>query len=364
VRVCIVGGGLAGTLLAWRLAQTPDVRHVELLLGAQGRVDATSVSGGVVRGYEPRPAQRRLAIDSLAELRDSATLRQWSGYREVGSVYLRPSQPGLGAEVREIDARARGTVTLATDNELAKLGWAGLPAGTVGVLERLAGYVSPWRLRTALIADLTVRPRVTVSPADLETLTVLGDGAVRCSFAAGSRVYDVAVVAAGPWTPGLLARNGLGSPRLRTKAIQYTVYAVAGVRPPPFVDETTGLYGRPTGHGGLLLGLAGDEWDVPPGTRPARTHLQREAARLAANRLPALALVSALSSVNASDCYCDHPLLSLRPVAGSAGGVVTFTGGSGGSVKTALAASRRAARHLVGRRRCSAVRPLAPTPGE
>ncbi|MEY2440951.1 MAG: lysine N6-hydroxylase, partial [bacterium] len=55
MRVCIAGGGIAGTLLAWRLAARPEVEHVELLLGEDRRGDATEQSGGVVRAYERHP---------------------------------------------------------------------------------------------------------------------------------------------------------------------------------------------------------------------------------------------------------------------------------------------------------------------
>ncbi len=347
MRICIAGGGLAGTLLAWRLAQNPDVRRIDLLAGGQGNRDATGVSGGVVRGYEPARDQRTLALDSLAELRASTVLRRWSAYKETGSVYLRACDPSLVEELQEIEAALPCSVQLAEDAELSERGFVNLPAGTAGVIERYAGYLSPSRLRAALIRDLIARPRVTVSIAPLSVVRMRGDGTVRCTTPSRGQAYDIAVMATGAWTPGLLVRNGFECPGFRTKSIQYSVYAVRGKLPPPFVDETTGLYGRPIGGGRLLLGVATEDWDVPPGTRPVNTHLQRHAARLAETRLGGLAVLAPLASVNAGDCYCDPPLLALRAVPGCAGAVRTFTGGSGGSVKTALAASRQAAERLV-----------------
>ena len=47
------------------------------------------------------------------------------------------------------------------------------------------------------------------------------------------------------------------------------------------------------------------------------------------------------------DRYCDPPVRALRPVIGEHSVIWTFTGGSGGSVKTALAASREAAEQLL-----------------
>ncbi|MDX6678632.1 MAG: lysine N6-hydroxylase [Solirubrobacteraceae bacterium] len=350
MRVCIAGGGIAGTLLAWRLAARREVEHVELLLGDAGRADATELSGGVVRAYERHPAGRRLAIDSLAELLSSPLLRAWSGYRETGTLYLRAADAELPAELAEIDAELPGSAQLAGGDELAARGWAGLPAGTVGVIERCAGYVSPSRLRRALLHDLQARANVRVVRAAAGAVTVLADGSVTASADGRARACDVAVLAAGAWTPSVLAASGLPAAGLRTKSIQCATYRVRGRRPLPFADETSGLYGKPLAGGGLLLGLATDEWDVAPGERPPTLELHAAAERLAAERMPWLRIGRALTRVNATDCYCDPPVLALRPVAGEHGAIWTFTGGSGGSVKTALAASHEAAAQLLGAR--------------
>ncbi len=348
MRVCIAGGGLAGTLLAWRLARHREVEGIDLWAGVDGWCDATEHSGGVVRAYERHPAQRRLAIESLAELRASAVLRQWSQFRETGSCYLRAGDQDVDHEIREVDAAAPGSVRLATRQELADTGWAWLPGDTVGIIERRAGCVSPARLRAALLIDLGARRRVTVSASALATIEMIGDGlAVTASGEDQASCYDTVVLATGAWTPSLLASNGLDTAGLRTKAIQYTNFRVSGPTPPPFVDESTGLYGRPSPGGDLLLGVATHAWDQVPGLRAASPDLQRTAAELARTRLPHLAPLFPLSSINATDCYCEPPVLALRGVPAIGGALWTFTGGSGGSAKTALAASAEAARQLV-----------------
>ncbi len=351
MRVCVAGGGIAGTLLAWRLAHRPEVEHVELLLGEDRSTDATEQSGGVVRAYERHHEARRLAADSLAELESSPVLRTWSDYRRTGSVYLRRGGDGLDRELHDIDERVPASVRLAGAEDLASMGWAGLPEGTVGVVERRAGYISPARLRFALLADLAARRDVRVVRAAAGAVVVRADGTVTASAGGGRRTHDVAVLAAGAWTPALLHASGLSPEGLRTKAIRCAAFAVRGAaRPVPFADETSGLYGRPGSDGRLLLGIATDEWDVAPG-RPARPARHLAIARLAQARMPWLRLGGAQRSVDATDCYCDPPILALRPVAGEDGPIHTFTGGSGGSIKTALAASREAAEQLLGARR-------------
>lgn len=341
MRVCIAGGGIAGTLLAWRLAQRREVEHVELLLGEDGRTDATELSGGVVRAYERHPEGRRLALESLGELLSSSVLRAWSRYRETGVVYLRAGDDALHGELHAIDRQLPGSAQLMDGSELADIGWAGLPAGTVGVFERRAGYVSAAALRSAVLADLVSRTNVRVVRASASAVVVLSDGTVSALSRGRRRSHDVAVLATGAWTPGVLSASGLRSTGLRTKSIQCATYAVRGRRPMPFADETSGLYGRPTADGQLMLGLAG---------RAPTALLHTTAARIARARMPWLQLGRALATVNATDCFCDPPVLALRPVAGEPNVIWTFTGGSGRSVKTALAASREGAEQLLNAR--------------
>jgi glycine/D-amino acid oxidase-like deaminating enzyme len=347
MRVCVAGGGIAGTLFAWRLAQRPEVEHVELLLGNERRTDATELSGGVVRAYERHPEARRLAVESLSELLSSTVLRAWSGYRETGALSLRAGDDGLSGELLAIEARLPRSARLATAAELARLGWAGLPLGTVGVVERRAGYVSATRLRCAIIADLAARSNVRVVQAAAESVVVRAGGTMIASTSGSRRIYDVVVLATGAWTPSVLFASGFPSAGLRTKAIQCATYAVRGRRPMPFGDETSGLYGKPTGDGWLMLGLATEQWDVAPGRRPPTESLHATAVQIARTRMPWLQLGRVLATVNATDCYCDPPILALRSVTGGRGAIWTFTGGSGGSVKTALAASREAAAQLL-----------------
>ena len=43
---------------------------------------------GLVRGFESSPTAGVAALSSLAELQASVTLRAWTGYHEIGSLYL------------------------------------------------------------------------------------------------------------------------------------------------------------------------------------------------------------------------------------------------------------------------------------
>nr|BFE56861.1 hypothetical protein GCM10020063_013870 [Dactylosporangium thailandense] len=313
MRVGIVGAGIAGSLLAWRLARAGI--DVELATGPPGLRDATSVSGGAVRGYEPHPEQRELAVASLAELRADADLRRWADFRPWPSVIVGPADERALAG---LDARIVG------ERELTELGWASLAPGTTAVRDDSGGRIDPAALRAAVLADLAGRPAVRI----------------------GARLAgepDVLVYAAGAWTPALLGRAGLDALGLRVKAIRYTVHRCRGPLPPIFADGP--LYGIPLGGDLLLAGVAGEEWGVAPGDPPPRP--PADVARLLRRRLPGLRLGPPVRRADATDCYADPPVLRLREVPGTGGRVRAFTGGSGGAAKTVLAASARAAEQIL-----------------
>lgn len=346
MHISVVGGGIAGALLAWRLAQQPGVARVSIAAGAARGRDATAASGGAVRGFETEALQRRLAIDSLLELLADHRLRDWAGYTETGSLY-RPSDPSsIEAGAADVDAALPDSVGLLTAADLRERGWAGEQAdGPVAVEERRAGYLDPERLRSRVLTDLAARGTVELLPDG--AVTALAPGSFTLSGSGHSA--DVVVLATGSWTPALLRACGLEPVGLRTKAIQYTVFGINGWRPGTFVDEVSGLYGKPAGAG-QLLGLPTEAWDVEPddpaGLQPDEA-LSNAVSQRATSRFPQLRLVAGAQPVVALDCYSEDFRLALRPVPGTGGRLCTFTGGSGGAAKTVLAASARAAAQLA-----------------
>jgi len=325
VRILVVGAGLAGATLAWRLHEAGA--EVVVVGTTEAHGDATAASGGLVRAFETEPHAATLAAESLAELLSGdPDLRASAGYQQTGSLYVLPS-----GSVPPVAMPTAGRLMSGAEVE-RRFGLTGLPAGAIAVWEPDGGYIDVDRLRCHALGK--VRHLIAEPAARLiDGGVVLSDGRIVCA--------DAVVLAAGAWTPGLLRANGLPAPQ-RTKHIQYASYAVA--RPvPAFVDETTGLYGRPDGPGRMLLGLPSDRWDVPPGTPAVDARLEASVRRVAASR-GIRAGRSPGTPVSAVDCYTEPPGLALRPVAGS---VHTFTGGSGGAAKSALAASRRAASDLL-----------------
>lgn len=339
-RVAIVGGGVAGALLALRTARAPGGARVDLFTARDPRhEDASGASGGLVRGFETGTDACRVAAESLAEIRSSDTLRDWTGYRETGSLYVLPGGSATDGPAGVLDAYLPGSAeVVGRDRVVRDFPFRTLPAGAVAVVERYAGHISPHRLRTAALAA-AASLGVTVRPAPVRAVT--RDPAVLTADG-GELPYDRVVVAAGAWTPRLLDRSGLPAAGLRTKQIQYSVCETPLSGLGSFVDENSGLYGRPYGDGTFLLGLPCDRWNVDPDAVVPDEPLGQRVAESA--RLVFGVPVTVRRTVVSSDCYHDPAGLVLRRIGP---GLHTFTGGSGGAAKTVLRASRTAADALL-----------------
>jgi hypothetical protein len=369
---------------------------VELFTGAApAGGDATAASGGLVRAFESDPAACRVAAASLAELRASATLRGWAGYREIGAVYLLPPGDDPAGCVRIVDELLPGSARVLGRRELtAEYPLRGLAAGTTAVVERHAGYLSPARLRAAVLAELAAGGCVIRDRAVAAVTATAGGPAVRlagnpvhghhtahgygvgrghepapgCGPAGGHhppdshdavRGYDAVVVAAGAWTAGILAAGGLPGDGFRTRQIQYSLHAVRLPELGAFVEHESGFYGRPADGGAFLLGLPSPRWDVTPGAVEADAVLTERVTAYAIRRFGAQLAGPPVRTVASLDCYHQPPGLALRRVlAGTP--VFTFTGGSGGAAKAALAASRTAAAALLAELAASTPRAAAP----
>ncbi len=339
----MVGAGLGGALLAWRLTARPGL-HVEIFPGdpVTTMTAATTTSGGLVRAYDPDAAQCRAAAESLAELRESPELRQRAGYRETGSLHLLAPGADPANRMRVIDELLPGSAEVLDRDDVARrYPFRDLEPGVVGVAERHAGWFSPARLRTRTLDGLA-RAGVTMHRSPVQAV---GPGPTLRRMDGTTIGSDIVVLATGSYTPALLARSGLPNTSLRIKQIQYTVHDVDLGDLGAFVDDNSGLYGRPAELGRFLLGLPSERWDVDPSVPRRDAELAAAVVRCTERRL-GVRIVGAGQTVTSTDCYHDPAGLALRDA--SVGSTIyTFTGGSGGAAKSALAASSSAAAVLT-----------------
>ena len=111
-------------------------------------------------------------------------------------------------------------------------------------------------------------------------MTITAAGPVRGQAGGTASTYDIVVLAVGAWTSGVLRANGVPAGGYRTRSIQFTSYDAGPWRPPVFVDDRSGLYGKPLDAGGVLLGFPTTEWDVAPGRRPVTMAVHDRAMQL------------------------------------------------------------------------------------
>ncbi|MDQ3152216.1 MAG: FAD-binding oxidoreductase [Actinomycetota bacterium] len=358
-RIVIIGAGVGGAAILEALTRA-GIGQTTLFEKECASAGATGLSGGLVRVYHTDPFLSDLAAESVPGLRllDRA-LSSSTGYVQAGSLYLEADHrvPRMRDEVERLRGRCDGPHggwplrVLLPDEGMARFPafeWAGVGAA---VYEERAGYASPRQTTKALLSLATSRGAVVVEETPvLEIQTrwgrVAGVRLASSSFAAEPFAADIVVVAAGAWSRDLLTGLGPAAP-LRTKRIQYNFFQVSGApRHPPFIDDTTGVYGRPHEPGRSLIGMALDEWDVslgPTAINPLTSVAIHDAA---IRRAPWLRGARAAGGVSGFDAYTPdgHALLGFDD---QIEGLFLATGCSGGGFKMALGIGQRVAATLT-----------------
>ena len=229
MRVCVIGAGVAGALLAWRLAQLPAVEQVVL---APGPAAAPRCHRGVRRGS---PRLRDLSPSSAGwrstAWPNSSADPTGCGTGPASSSAARctclPTPPALPAAIAEIEAGLPGSASLLDAAELTRRGWAGLdaargrPAGGPGRLPQPAA-VAPARCWPIWPSAARVRMLADGEVTDLQANEFTLDR--RGGTAMTSWCWRPA-----PGRRAAAARGTATRPAgLRTKGIQYTVHRASG----------------------------------------------------------------------------------------------------------------------------------------
>ncbi len=303
-----------------------------------------------MRIYHTDPFLSDLAAESVPALRllDRAVASS-IGYVQSGSLYLEADHRvrRMQDEVERLKNRCDWPLRVLLPDEgkarFPAFEWAGVGAA---VYEEHAGYASPRQTAKALLSLATSRGAVvTEGTPVLEILTrrgrVTGVRLASSSFAA-----DIVVVAAGAWSRDLLKDLGSAA-ALRSKRIAYNFFRLSGAPGhPAFIDDTTGVYGRPHEPGTSLIGMALEEWDVP--LEPAVVDPSTSAAvhDAALRRAPWLKGARVAGGVGGFDAYTPdgHALLGFDD---QVEGLFLATGCSGGGFKMALGIGQRVAAALT-----------------
>ena len=308
--IVVVGGGLIGLSAAFHIRRADRRARVTVLERARVGDAASSASAAGVRVMGRDPAERALALESLARWPDlDRELEAKTGYRRSGGLRVALDEAGW-AEARGTVAEQRGDgvpvelVDAAAAHRLAPGLSPECRGGVHCAIDGQAEAVATVRAWAAAARRLGVSVEEGVGT---EALIVAGARVVGVVRSDGARVScDTAIVAAGAWSAGLLAKLGLRLP-LRGRGLQMLLTDAA----PASLTPVVGAFGRPLSLKQLADGayLIGGGW-------PARVPDE------AVNRWEVLD-ESVRGSLEVARAV--YPPLSARSVARSWAGIEAFT---------------------------------------
>jgi glycine/D-amino acid oxidase-like deaminating enzyme len=219
-RVVVVGGGVMGVAIAWHCARRADALTEPVVLLEKSALAAgeSGRSGAILRQHYSDRVVAAMARDSLKVY---ATLERNTGrsigFQRTGVITLAgPRSPDdialierniamqreIGIDTRRVDAREiRWLVPgIAVDE------------GAIGAYEPDGGGVDPVRTVHALAALARGRGAITRIGVGCDEILVRDGRVSGVRTSEGDVEAEQVVVAAGPWTRGLLARAGVDVP--------------------------------------------------------------------------------------------------------------------------------------------------------
>jgi len=221
--VVIVGGGVMGLSAAWHLRRANPTTRVTVLERFRVGAAASGASAAGVRAMGRDPAERPLALASLARWPDLAReLEHETGYRRGGGLRVAlddaawRAAPGWVAEQHAdgVPVEIAGAAAL---KDLAP----GLAPGVLGgvhcaidgqaeAMTTVHAFAAAARRHGARIQEGVGTAALVVERGRVVTVTTTTGTREPC---------DVAIVAAGTWSAGLLGRLGVRPP-IETRALQ------------------------------------------------------------------------------------------------------------------------------------------------
>ncbi|MDR7543124.1 MAG: FAD-binding oxidoreductase [Armatimonadota bacterium] len=298
--VVVIGGGCTGASAAFWLASRYRLRVV-LLERRQIGAGPTGQSSGIVRMHYSYAPLIRLALRSLRVFEQfDEVVGGTADFRRTGFLILAPhaQRATLEANVR-LQQQLGVATSLLTPQEVAALD-PRLRVDDIGAgaYEPGSGYADGYATATGF-AVAARRHGATVQEATPVERILVEAGRVAGVQTRQGRIGAGAVlVAAGPWTPSLLAPLGIHAPIRATRHQVVVAETPEGSAPlaSVMVDLATSLYTRPDVSRQFLMGTIEEspEEEVAPDTYNEATDfafVERMSARLA-HRVPAFSSVA------------------------------------------------------------------------
>jgi len=254
--VVVIGGGLVGLSAAWQLRRADPAVRVTVFERAQVGAGASGASAAGVRAMGRDPAERALALASLARWPDlDRELEGSTGYRRVGGLRVAENAAEQALAEAEVAAqRPDGVPVVLVDGDEARSIAPGLSAAVVGGIHcRIDGQADA--LATVRAFAVAARRLGAVVHEGIAVASIIAEAGrvAGVTLRDGTRVScDVAVVAAGAWTATLLARLGLPA-MLTARGLQMVLTDPGPPTPMPVVGRMGGQLSLKQLPGGAYL---------------------------------------------------------------------------------------------------------------
>ena len=230
--VVIIGGGLMGLSAAFHLRRADPTVPVTVLERARVGAAASGASAAGVRVMGRDPAERALALESLARWPDlDRELDGETRYRRDGGLRVAIDDAAWSAVPAWVAAQRADGVSLEVVDEPAMRGLApGLaPECLGGVYSAIDGQAEAMPTVLAFAAAARRLGARIEDGTGVRRVVAEGGRVVAVERTDGARVpCDVAIVAAGAWSAALLIPHGVELP-LHTRALQMLLTVPAPV---------------------------------------------------------------------------------------------------------------------------------------
>jgi len=227
-RVVIVGGGLMGLSAAFHLRRADPGARVTVLERARVGAAASGASAAGVRVMGRDPAERALALASLARWPGlDRELEAPTRYRRTGGLRLALDEASWRAAAPWLaEQRADGVPVEIVDAQAARALAPGIAAGCLGGVHAPIDGQAEALPATEAFGRAARRLGARVEEGvGVPALVVEGGRVVGVERGDGRReACDVAIVAAGAWSPTLLAGIGVTLP-IETRPLQMLLTA-------------------------------------------------------------------------------------------------------------------------------------------
>jgi sarcosine oxidase subunit beta len=266
--VVVIGGGIMGASIAWRVAQLSAGRVV-LLERSTIAAGASGKTGALLRQHYTNRPEATLAHLSLQVFRNWPQIVGGDcGFVESGLVFTLAKGPNERRNLASLERnvamqRAVGIKTQSlTPHELFDLqpflDVSDLAAAT---FESESGYVNAVAATRSMAVAAQNAGALVIENCGVTEIAVAGDRVAAVETTVGRIETGTVICAAGPWSKALLAPLGVDLP-LTSLRVQVAVLnrPLALNRPhAAYIDTALGLFIRPWTEGQTMVGVSGGD---------------------------------------------------------------------------------------------------------